>query len=48
MVKTVTVNGIGTTRFWLRAVAVAGKSSESNSVDASLPFAKPGLTSVVP
>lgn len=48
MVKTVTVTGIGPTRFWLRGVAGTVKSADSNSVDASLPFAKPGLTSVVP
>lgn len=48
MTKTVTVSGIGPTRFWLRAVATAGKSGTSNQVDAALPFAAPsGLTVTV-
>lgn len=45
MSRTVTTTGVGPTRFWLRAVAGATKSAESNSVDASLPLGKPtGLT----
>lgn len=48
MTRTVTASGVGPTRFWLRALAGATKSGESNSVDASLPLGKPlGLT-VVP
>lgn len=49
MSKAVTLSGVGPTRFWIRAVAGATKSGESNSVDVSLPLAKPaGLTVVVP
>lgn len=49
MTRTVNVSGIGPTRFWLRAVAAAGKSGTSNNVDAALPFAPPtGLQIVVP
>lgn len=44
------VNGVGQTRFWLRAVAIGGaKSAESNSVDVSVPLGPPsGLTVSVP
>jgi hypothetical protein len=48
MTKTVTLAGVGPSRFWIRAAVNTFKSGESNSVDASLPLGKPGLTSVVP
>lgn len=49
MTRTVNVAGVGPTRFWLRAVAGATKSKESNAVDASLPLAAPaGLSVAVP
>lgn len=47
--KTVTVAGVGPQRYWLRAVMGAVKSGESNSVDVTLPLARPsGLTVAVP
>jgi hypothetical protein len=48
MSRTVNVSGVGQQRFWLRAVATASKSSESNSIDASLPLGKPDGLTVVP
>lgn len=49
MTRTVNVAGVGPSRFWLRAVAGPTKSGESNSVDASLPLARPaGLSVAVP
>jgi len=47
---TAAVSGVGPTRFWLRAVlGSTAKSGESNSVDVTLPLARPaGLTVVVP
>ena len=49
MTKTVTLAGVGLSRFWIRAVAGTVKSGESNSVDASLPLARPaGLSVAVP
>lgn len=43
------VNGVGQTRFWMRAVAGTTRSAESNSVDVSVPLAPPsGLQVVVP
>lgn len=49
MTKTATVTaGVGPQRFWLRAVAGATKSAESNAANASLPLAPPGQLTVVP
>lgn len=49
MQRTVSLSGVGTTRVWLRAVAGATKSAESNGVDSSFPLAAPsGLTVAVP
>jgi hypothetical protein len=47
MTRTVTLAGVGPTRFWLRAVASGGKSGVSNAVEASLPLAPPASLSVV-
>ena len=47
MTRTVTLNGAGPTRFWLRAVAGAQRSVESNAVGAVLPLAPPTSLSVV-
>jgi hypothetical protein len=46
----VATTGVGTMRFWLRAVDTTGtvKSAYSNTVDAPLPFASPVLKSVGP
>lgn len=48
MTRTVTLAGVGPTRFWIRAVAGATKSIESNSADAALPLASPGQLRVAP
>lgn len=43
------LNAVGQTRFWLRAVAGTQRSSESNSVDVSVPLGPPsGLTVSAP
>jgi hypothetical protein len=47
MTRTVTVAGVGPTRFWIRAVAGTLRSDVSNPVDRSLPLAAPAGLSVV-
>jgi len=46
--KTVLLTGVGSSRYWLTAVAGTTKSNPSNNVDASLPLAAPSGLQVVP
>lgn len=49
MSRTVTTSGVGPTKFWIRAVAGAFRSGESNSVEVALPLARPsGLGIALP
>lgn len=48
MSRTVNLSGVGSYRYWLRALAGSTKSGESNAVEASQPLGKPDGLTVVP